>query len=172
MLNKFIWIMSVLTKQCHTHSSAKINIYTFLFVLGMFVWSFHFLKTCLDKKESPAVYILANVTLRKRTVLVWGVKLCTYCSPAAAPQITCWWLKASEGYFFHRRRTSNKWKDKNSLCLCDLLNYGMVQKFSYFSLPSYCHNEGFCCYSPWFNFVCTRIIICILFYCKWQFTEL
>lgn len=100
MLNKFIWIMSVLTQQCHTHSSAKTNIYTFLFVLGMFVWSFHFLKTCLDKKESPAVYILANVTLRERTVLVWGVKLCTYCSPAAAPQITCWWLKVSEGYFF------------------------------------------------------------------------
>lgn len=103
MLNKFIWIMSVLTQQCRTYSSAKTNIYTFMFVLGMFVWSFHFLKACLDKKESPAVYILANVTLRERTVLVWGVKLCTYCSLAAAPQITCWRLKASEGYFFQNK---------------------------------------------------------------------
>ncbi len=136
-------------------SIAKTNIYPFLLVLEMFVWSFNFTKACLDKKSS-AVYILANVTLRQRTVLVWGVKLCIYCTPAAA-LITCWRLKASEGYFFITARKKNlkQMKGQNSLCLLGLLNCGKVQ-LSSFLLQSHCHREGFRCFHvilPWFSFL-------------------
>ena len=82
------------TKECPFAfiSTTKTNIYLFPISSWNVCLIFSlFKKHALIKKESPAVYILANVTLRRRTALVWRVKLCTYCTVAAL-ETTCWWL--------------------------------------------------------------------------------